>query len=123
MGLGGVVHLHNFLGGTSYCHSFLITCRPYLRYIRSVPSCLSLPTASVNTAVDVEYLSGYLTCLNQVEDSVHNVLYVCDSSHWLQLFKEVLGIILVHWRIHHARSYSVEADTLFCILNRETPND
>jgi hypothetical protein len=29
MGLGGVPHLHVFLGGT-YC-GFLITCHPYLR--------------------------------------------------------------------------------------------
>ena len=84
---------------------------------------LALPTAGVRTAVDVEHLAGYLTCLGEEENSVGNVFYVRDSSHWLQLFKEILGILLVHWRIHHAWGYGVEADTLFCLLNRETPND
>ena len=77
----------------------------------------------MNTAVHVEDLSGYLSCLGQVENRVGNVFYVRDSSQWLQCLKKVPGIILVHWRIYHARGYSVEADTLFCILNRETPND
>src|ERR1700722_10441119 len=51
-----------------------------------------LPPASVNTAVHVENLSCYLTRPYQVEDSVHNVLYICDRPHWLQLLEELFGI-------------------------------
>jgi hypothetical protein len=94
-----------------------------LMYLPIIPFFVQLPTASVNTAVHVEDLSCYLTCLCQIEDRVHNVLYVSNLPHWLQLLKEFLGIIRVHRRIHHARGYSVEADIVFCILNREAPND
>ena len=89
----------------------------------SVPSCLALPTAGVRTAVDVEHLPGYLACLGEVENSVGNVFDVRDSSHWLQCLKKVPGISFVHWSVDDARGNGVEADTLLCILNRETPND
>ena len=42
-----------------------------------------LPTASVSTTIHVEYLSGYLTCLCQVENSVDNVFYARDFPPWL----------------------------------------
>ena len=74
-----------------------------------------------SSAFDVEDLSGYLTCLCQVENSIDNVFYGHDSSHWLQSLKKVLGIVLVHWCVHNAGSYGVEADPFFCILDCETP--
>ena len=76
-----------------------------------------LPAASVSTAIYVEYLPAHLRCPCNVENCVHNVCYVRYFSHWLQRLKKVLGFTLVHWCVHDARGYGVEADTFFCVLD------
>ena len=50
----------------------------------------------------MEDLSGYLTCPSQVENSVDNIFYCHDFSHWLECLKRVLGIILVQRRVDDA---------------------
>jgi hypothetical protein len=62
-----------------------------------------LPAAGVRAAIHVEYLSGYLSCPCQAENSVDNVLYTDNFPHWLQCLQMVLGIILVQRCVHDAR--------------------
>ena len=47
------------------------------------------------------HLSGYLTCLRQVENSVDNVFYLREFPHWLPCLKRVLGTILVQRCVHN----------------------
>ena len=74
----------------------------------------------MRTAIHVEYLSGYLTCLCQEDNSVDNVFHVRYFPHWIRFLKRAPGIILVQWRVHDSGGYGVKADTFFCILDCET---
>jgi len=56
-----------------------------------------LPPARVSTTVHVQYFSGYLICLCQEKDSIDNVSYLYDFSHWLERLEDFLGILLTHW--------------------------
>jgi len=69
----------------------------------------------------MQYLSGYITCLCQVKNSIDNVFYLHHFSHRLQGPERIFGIILVHWSVHDARGYGVEADPFFGILDCKTP--
>jgi hypothetical protein len=66
-------------------------------------------------------LSGYLVCPRHVENGVDNVFYLHDFPHWLKRLENVLGIILVHECVRDPGVYGVEADTLFYVLDGETP--
>lgn len=72
-------------------------------------------------AIHVQDLSGYLARPRQVENGVHNVSYLYDFPHGLKLLENVLRIILVHGCVHDAGGHRVEADTVFCVLDGETP--
>ena len=85
-----------------------------------VESSRLLPTAGVSSAIDMQHLTRYLLRLCQVENSMDDVLYGHHFSHRLQSLREFLGVMVVHWCVHNARSHGVEADTFFCILNCET---
>ena len=74
----------------------------------------------MSAAIHVEYLSGYLSCVCQVENSLDNVLYLHDFPHRLKCLKKVLGIILVQWCVDGAGSHRVEADAFLCVLDCET---
>src|SRR6266446_5325264 len=44
--------------------------------------------------IHMQHLSGYLTCLRQVKNSVDNVFYLREFPHWLPCLKRVLGTTL-----------------------------
>jgi hypothetical protein len=55
---------------------------------------LLLPPARVSTTIHVEYLSSYLICLRQEENSVDNVFYLHDFPHWLERLQDIPGLVL-----------------------------
>src|SRR5579862_2958730 len=65
----------------------------------------------------MEYLSAYMAGVHQVKYGIGNIFYcrllynrLCGGFVW---------VVGVHWCIHNARSYGIEADPILCILDRE----
>jgi hypothetical protein len=67
----------------------------------------------------VQHFSAYVTCLRHVENGLDNIFYGGDIPLCLRSFRRVLGIIPVHGCVHFAGGYRVEADPLFCVLDRK----
>src|SRR5208282_2683065 len=77
-----------------------------------------LPMTSRSSAIHVENLSVYMTCLYQVKNGIDNILYrrLFHSRLRCRLQRRVTGIIAVHWRIHNAGGHGIKADAVFRIL-------
>src|SRR6267378_677900 len=77
-----------------------------------------LPPTGVRSTVDVEYLSGYLACVREVQHGVNDIIDARNLSHRLQRPKKLFRIILVHWRVHDSWGYRVEPDPFLGVLDR-----
>src|SRR5580700_9783104 len=78
-----------------------------------------LPSAGMRAAINVQRFPRDILGFGQIDDRIDDVLDAGNRAQWRERLQELVRIVLVQRRVHHAGRDRVETDALLGIFDSQ----